>query len=563
MRWIFTAALLCAFSHPLSAKTKSLNEHWDDLALEFSSVQDLFENASCAATERQFLGCANALNAALHEANWSLIPTSRAKQFGAEIKNFGPVSVVETTENNLTSLAASLTAIRKERKAAHKGWVTLFQSGKLVDTAAIALWVSEQPFYKKNESVLSAKLFNTFLMVTRDPHTMALPSAYVQANSTGNGEKFSGIGAVFRVLSQNGKEQFLVDTPLEGSPALRAGLRTNDVLVEVDGVAVKGMPFADVVSRIRGKKATQVTLTVDRDGAKLDIPITRGDINIRNVQSKILDYGGRELGYVKLNSFLRPTGCSELEAAIGKLHFAGVEGLILDLRGNGGGLITQSVCVADLFLDTETAVVRTKTNSILFPTRTLRTEKPAATRLPMATLVNDRSASASEIVSGALQDHRRSLVVGTRTFGKGTIQNQRPLSGGALILRETIGRFYLPSGRSNQLTGVVPDLEVFANPTPTADDKVAYRESDEYLALPEEGDPWVQPRPQVVNRVKTCADSSGVATKRFNGHTAAIKPDFQLLYAEEVLKCAIDQGVPMPVAEAVEMKKLVPAGFGS
>jgi carboxyl-terminal processing protease len=219
--------------------------------------------------------------------------------------------------------------------------------------------------------------------------------------------------------------------------------------------------------------------------------------------------------------------------------------MILDLRGNGGGQLELGRCIAGAFLPAATPVVIERpVSGPIFLEKVLETREEPATTLPMVTLVDAGSASASEIVAGALQDHARSFIVGERSYGKGTVQGLTPLKHNSKILKaQTIARFYLPSGRTNQIEGIIPDITAYRVPNPTEDDKLAYREEDLYPnALPAVGTPWKQPRPQVIGKLEQCL-SSGTAGKRFDkAQSEAVAPDYQLIVGEETLRCAVAAG---------------------
>ncbi len=277
-----------------------------------------------------------------------------------------------------------------------------------------------------------------------DPNTSLLSPREAQNFRIRMEGEYGGVG--LEVIPRDG--WVTVVTPLPGSPGTRAGIRTGDQIVEVNGTSVEGWDPEEVVNALRGPAGTEVSLKVRRPGIQDPLPftLTREVIRLRSVPFVLALEGG--VGYLPLQS-VSETSAREVRAAVDSLWRGGIRRLILDLRGNPGGALDQAVAIADLFLDPGQAVVETRG-------RTERQREVFSAREPqpyrdllVAVLVDERSASASEIVAGALQDHDRAVVVGAPTFGKGSVQTLFPLSGGNL-LRLTTGRWFTPLGRSIQ-----------------------------------------------------------------------------------------------------------------
>jgi len=294
------------------------------------------------------------------------------------------------------------------------------------------------------------------MLATLDPHSSYLdPDFYKDLQVQTKGE-FGGLGIEITL-----KEGLLVVVaPMEGSPADRAGVKAGDVIVKIDGKLTKDFSLVDAVKRMRGPKGSAIILSVARRGSPslLDFSVVRDNIQVKSVRSR---YIGDGLGYVRLSQFMERTG-DDLKAALEKLDEEGdgIKGLVLDLRNNPGGLLTQAVKVSDMFLKDGVIVYtdgRIDSQKQKFYAHARDTEPD----YPVVVIVNGGSASASEIVAGALQDAARAIIVGTQTFGKGSVQTITPLqNGGALTL--TTALYYTKSGRSIQVTGVKPDIEVAA-----------------------------------------------------------------------------------------------------
>jgi len=344
-----------------------------------------------------------------------------------------------------------------------------------------------------------------------DPHSSYLDSEAFKELQVGTQGEFGGLG--IEVGMEDGFVK--VVAPIEDTPAFKAGIKSGDLVIKLDDSPVKGMTLNDAVKKMRGKPGTDIVLTVVRKGeAKpLTITLTRAVIKIKSVKHKLVE---PNFGYVRVTQFQEHTG-ENLVASLKDLQEqnkgAAIKGLVLDLRNDPGGLLNTAVAVAGAFLKggdlvtytdgrTEDAKMRL-TNSrenYLRPSESDYLKNlPAWTKsVPLVVLVNGGSASASEIVAGALQDHKRALVVGTQTFGKGSVQTILPLNNGTAI-KLTTARYFTPNGRSIQAKGISPDITV-EDATVTAGDgmKLEVREADldKHLANPADGDAGKDTKPK-------------------------------------------------------------------
>ena len=292
------------------------------------------------------------------------------------------------------------------------------------------------------------------MLRTLDPHSSYLnPDAYKELQVETKGS-FGGIGIEITVR----QGMLTVVSPLEGTPAYELGIEAGDQIIRVDGEATKDMTLMEAVKKMRGPKGTKVVLTIMREAftKPQDFVITRATIAIKSVRTKILEPG---FGYLRLSQF-QSTTVKDLRQALSKLEkeYKPMKGLILDLRNNPGGLLDQAVKVSDEFLNEGLIVYtggRLKSQDMRFEAH--MNSRPHA--YPIVILVNEGSASAAEIVAGALQDHKRAVVVGVKTFGKGSVQTVMPLRNGA-ALRLTTAIYYTPSGHSIQAKGIEPDIVV-------------------------------------------------------------------------------------------------------
>ncbi|MBW1855376.1 MAG: S41 family peptidase, partial [Deltaproteobacteria bacterium] len=286
-----------------------------------------------------------------------------------------------------------------------------------------------------------------------DPHSSFMTKEEHQDLLIDTKGSFFGIGIEITI-----RDNILtVVSPIEDTPADKAGLKAGDKIIKIDDKSTNDMTLIDAVKYIRGQKGTKVKLTISREGIDkpLGFNITRDEIPLRSVRSHLLD---NNIGYVRISSFRGKT-VDDLGDALDKLEKGReLKGLILDLRNNPGGLLTQAIKVSDQFLDSG-LIVSTKGRNQDQNIEVSAHKNKKERRYPIVVLVNSGSASAAEIVAGALQDNKRALILGTRTFGKGSVQTILPLSDGS-GLRLTTARYYTPSGRSIQLSGISPDIEV-------------------------------------------------------------------------------------------------------
>jgi len=291
-----------------------------------------------------------------------------------------------------------------------------------------------------------------------DPHSSFMPPELYKEMQIETQGSFGGLGIEITV-----RERYLtVVAPIEGTPADRAGIVAGDRIIRIDGAPTKDMTLVDAVRKLRGPKGTPVAITILREELDpFDVTVTRDIIEVHSVRTSDL---GEGIGYVRLISFQERTS-RDLQDELKALREKGMRGLVLDLRNNPGGLLTQAVQIADLFLEKGKLIVytegRAKSQNLSFVDQH---DNPQD--FPMVVLVNKGSASASEIVAGALQDHQRAVVVGTQTFGKGTVQTVIPLNDGS-GLRLTTAKYFTPNKRAIDGAGLTPDIVVEPPKPPT------------------------------------------------------------------------------------------------
>lgn len=318
---------------------------------------------------------------------------------------------------------------------------------------------------KKNyvDNVPDDKLFENAIrgmLDGLDPHSAYLDKEMMNDLKAATTGKFGGLG--IEVTMENGFVKVI--SPIDDTPASRAGIKSGDLIIRINEKPVKGMALNDAVDMMRGEKDSPITLTILRENAQkpLELTLKRDIIKVNSIKSELLE---PNYAYVRISNFQGKTG-DDLKAAIKKLQEENqgkpLEGMILDLRNNPGGVLEAAVDVSDLFLDSkkigyDKLIVYTDGRMSSSKMREVAHSDDSLHGAPMVVLVNAGSASASEIVAGALQDHKRAVIMGSRTFGKGSVQTVIPLQGDS-GLKLTTALYYTPSGRSIQAEGIKPDV---------------------------------------------------------------------------------------------------------
>jgi carboxyl-terminal processing protease len=291
------------------------------------------------------------------------------------------------------------------------------------------------------------------MLNTLDPHTSYMSPEFYKEMQVETSGRFGGLG--IEITTRGGI--LTVVTPIEDTPAYREGVKAGDQIIEIEGKSTKKLNLQNAVRNLRGRPGTKVTITVFRKGEEqpLKFTITREVIRIKSVRSKKLRNG---IGYVRIRSFRSTTG-REVSTAVKKFEDEKLKGLVLDLRNNPGGLLSQAVSVSNLFLRSGQLIVYTKGRIENQQNRYTSSEDGFKSKMPVVVLVNPGSASASEIVAGAIQDLKRATIMGEKTFGKGSVQTIVPLKDGS-GLRLTTALYYTPKGRLIQGKGIEPDIIV-------------------------------------------------------------------------------------------------------
>ncbi len=319
-----------------------------------------------------------------------------------------------------------------------------------------------------------------------------------------------------------------VIAPIEGTPADKAGLKAGDIILRIDGESSLSMTIDDAVGVMRGKPGTPIMLTIIRKSERepLEIKIIRDIIKIQSVYAKEI---GDDILYLRVTSFDKKV--TEDVSKELKKHMGTRKGIILDLRNNPGGLLDQSVGLVDLFVD-EGDIVSQKGRDEAEDRVFTASSSNTLTEAPLVVLINEGSASASEIVSGALQDHKRAVLVGQKTFGKGSVQVILPITDSEAI-KLTIARYYLPSGRTIQAVGVTPDINVLAGEIKTYENKFKIKESDLKKHLESELEKIDDNTTKTSDTIEAEDDNKTIITEEM------MQKDIQLKEAVDIVKALI------------------------
>ncbi|RAI60995.1 S41 family peptidase [Roseicella frigidaeris] len=368
-----------------------------------------------------------------------------------------------------------------------------------------------------------------------DPHSSYLNQRSYRDMQVQTRGEFGGLG--IEVTQENG--YIKVISPIDETPAFRAGVKSGDLITHLNGNSVQGLTLQEAVEQMRGERGTPIKITIRREGndRPIELSLTREVIRPQVVRSRL---EGNDVAYIRLTSFNEQTDVN-LRRALQTLRQQapnGLKGLVLDLRNNPGGLLDQAVQVSDEFLD-KGEIVSTRARRPEDAQRWNAKPGDIAQDLPVVVLINSGSASASEIVAGALQDHRRAVVLGVKSFGKGSVQTVMPIPGNGAI-RLTTARYYTPSGRSIQATGIEPDIEVLAQREQATAGIPREREADLRKALRNEGGVQ-QPAGAAIPKLELPAGVVEKVTRLPPEGAPAFDPtkpetDFQLQQATQLLR---------------------------
>jgi len=371
-----------------------------------------------------------------------------------------------------------------------------------------------------NQEMIEAAISG--MLSSLDPHSSYMNAKSFRDMQVNTRGEFGGLG--IQVTMERGYVKVI--SPIDDTPASRAGIKPSDLISHIDGTTIRGLTLNQAVDKMRGKVGSDIKLTIRREGKDpFDVTLTRAIIKIKSVRSRVEE----KIGYIRITQFNEQTdkGLKEEIFKLRKEIGSDIQGYILDLRNNPGGLLDQAIAVSDAFLE-KGEIVSTRSRRLEDTQRFNARPGDLTDGLPIILLVNGGSASASEIVAGALQDHRRAIILGTRSFGKGSVQTIVPLSGHG-AMRLTTARYFTPSGRSIQAKGIDPDILVEQARIETLDSPKRRSESDLRNALDNGND---------TEKNKTKKDKSEVAKigAKEKGRENEPPQDYQLARSLDLLR---------------------------
>jgi carboxyl-terminal processing protease len=536
-------------SAELAAADTPVTDPWQATGLDFTFIEQRVTTDACYRSETRFLSCMTALQRLLERgprrAGIVLADDLRAGRTTAIWQRFGPLVLVEAPPLR-RGTGPGVAGEVEAQGARYSAWREFYRRrpAQDIDFSALREWLLNEIVDRDNRAAYAAAAINGYLSI-EDAHARIMPASLIHndqetampgAPGTGIVTRYTGIGVALELIGN----MPVVTGLIAGGPAERAGVRMHDLLLSVDGEPFDGQSLEEALNRLRGPDGTSVVLQFQRGRMVRAVPVVREEVEVRNVVAAVIEDGGSDWGYLRVHSFVAQDTCADMRRELDRLLAAPVSGLILDLRDNAGGRIDQAVCVADLFLGPNLVVLELRSTIEHRRSRKLHTRFGMRTQLPLVTLVNAGTGSASEVLAGALRDYRRTLLLGERTFGKGTIQTVRPWDrSGSVMKFTTTARYYLPAGASVQRVGIEPDIEL---PRPAGIDSGQYpvlRLGDLYPTSLPAGSSRSKhsPSPEHLAAMTCLSKKGGGQQSRIEYGGQAGAPDYPLYRAGELLRC--------------------------
>ena len=471
--------------------------YWNETKLNFSTLHSVINQNTCYAQLNNFLGCMQALFTlvmTVSDQNVELVFTDdqikKGVHFLSDIaikssykKDFQDIS--DVLKDLKTSMAEKIKVWSKLYYQTKKNQIQFYHIMKEILLEVIthsesspqrsldrkAFVKTLMGFYHKR---LIAQSINSYLSITHSPHDHLIPLELMKDRSKASDGEYSGVGLILFQIQQH----LIVKRVLENGPAFKAGLKSGDIISKVQGKDVSRMSLSDSSNAIGRVNSKTVHLEVLREGARRYFTLSKEVIRTDNVTTEYIKDNNKKWGLIRLSSFYKVNTCAQIEKAIYKFQEdPQVSGLVIDLRNNPGGLVDEALCTADLFLPKDQFMLEVRPFNSSQSSQFNFSLMPQVTDLPLVVLINAGSASSAEIVAGILRDHNRGVLIGERTFGKGTIlygtSFQHPQYPN-LIHYQTAATFYFPSRRTNHILGIIPDHVVkFENSS-----LVPFREED-------------------------------------------------------------------------------------
>lgn len=491
------ATLFLSRNYSGNSKLKSAEDYWTESGLGPGALEDLLQDSTCASSERYFLACANSVVAVASRFNLSLNVSGKL------------VAVQE-------ALARDVSSEKKQLQP----WKDFFYShpDKAATVSFLKAWKELKNNYIKSSQVamMTGLGLNGFISVFRDPHTYFMPVAQFHEVISKTDSRSTSLGLSLGLVNGH----YVVRKVLDGSTASLAGIKKGDVVHFINGQKTTGLMQARISELLKGAEDEITTFLVNREGEEISYKLRHKLTTIATVSVRVID-GIKPVAVIGINKFSKGT-CNRVKESLVMVKKASVRGLLLDLRDNPGGQMEEAACLASLFVGPHKKIFEVRYLDPSKKSEEYWGDQEKMFDLPMAVLINGYSASASEIVAGALRDFNRAVLVGEKTFGKGSFQEGEYWSQNKKIaLFETKGFYYLPSGVSPQMRGLEPDVVAKFDNFPVA------RESDQFI------NPLRAPSSETRAPAKLVSINDCLEMEEANSFD-----DNQLLKAKEVLFCS-------------------------
>ncbi|MBL7671271.1 MAG: PDZ domain-containing protein [Bdellovibrionaceae bacterium] len=512
--------------------------------LTLSTLESMVNDRNCIESLRQYLGCITALQKLVRTLDpaLSLNSISLATKAGARIEfsteNLVITRALQPKTETLQTPQAIYNRVMEEHNDLKKQFVPLYSTvlaSRNPSIEKIITFVTNKFKGKITEEHIAGTM-NALFSVVMDPHASFRGMKQLTDSVESASSSFVGLGVILGISEAGLK----INDVVLNSGAHKAGLQRKDIISKVDGKSLKGLDITSAMNLIRGEENSPVTLEIIRNSTPSVRVVVRKKITQEIVQPDPFTVFGKTFGYIKYKNFMYEKGCAKIAEALDLFNKQNVFGAILDLRDNGGGRVDISTCISSLFLGPGKIMAYFEQNtegqqSIAASV----TQHPIVFEKPLAILINENSASASELIAGAMKDYNRALIVGQTSFGKGSAQSPVGKTD-SFALYGTTGRFYHPSGYSNQSVGVTPHIAAYKYREPSDYELYALREKDLFLIPLEPARIMISPQPEKLNRIfasQHCRASRNPTELFDEAPENTLLKDWQLVTAAAALGC--------------------------
>ncbi len=471
-------------SHQVSKdNVKRSQSYWSQTSLTLSTLHSMVNQDSCYEKSLNFLGCMHALSSLLTLASDQeihlLFPSSKINQ---GISYLSDINIMSTPEKRFQDISEVLNDFKLSMSDKLAKWKKLYHqtqknkidfeqiltetieryeaTSKSLLSKSLLTYLLRGTLKRFHTKRLIAQAINSYLAITESPHAHIIPLSLIKDHSQVSHEEFSGVGIILFQLQKH----LIIKRVLDGSPAFQVGLKPGDIISKVQNEDVSQIHFSEVSQVIDNVPAKTVHLEILRQGTKQHFAVNKQVIKVDNVRTEYIKDNDKKYALIRISSFYKLNTCADVAKSIDEIQQdSQVTGLIIDLRGNPGGLIEEALCTADLFLPKDRLLLEIRPFNQLQPSEFHFSVFPQLTDLPLFVFINAGTASSSEIVAGILGDHNRGILIGERSYGKGTLLHgslfQYPQYPN-LIHYKKFAQFFFPSRRSNHIVGILPHYNV-------------------------------------------------------------------------------------------------------